>query len=867
MLRTPSTPRSPLLTTLIALATLATASAVAMAQPPQGASEVRLPERARQLLPPPPAVLPDLDLAGPARVDAPLAHLTRSVVAQRGLRPGPGGEEIVPVLLRGPVATAALRAMGVDVQTEAGEIRTARVPLSALPALVRQPGVERLTLGYGLRPQLDVSVPETRADDKRSQTPPLYGWYGRDVVVGVVDSGFDYQHDDFRNPDGSTRFHSIWDQNSFGTPPSGFGYGNECSAAQIGAGTCSQVDADGHGSHVMGIAAGDGSATGNLEPQFIFTGMANGATLIGVATDFSFQGVIDGVSYIFQKAAALGRPAVVNLSLGTGLGPHDGTTDFELALNSLTGPGKIVVASAGNAQQDQVHASKSIQSAAAAFSFSIPGYTPYPGGNNDAAVFDLWHDADNSYAVRIKRPSSSTLLGPVNKGAFQTFSTTDGYILVDYQNTNDPNGNGQSEIYVEISDALGTVPRAGAWQVELTPVAVPDAPIVHAWSESFLGYGTSWAIFTADVDTTVIVGMPATADSLIAAASYTSKRYWASLDGNIYNFTGAVNPYQISPYSARGPRRDGVLKPDITAPGSAIVSVLSADSNPPWPIQLTVPDGVHLVLQGTSMSAPHVAGAVAMLLQKTPALPPAAVKAQLASAARYDPSMGTLPNPRWGAGKLDLGPLICSDIAPPVVTVTYPTPGLTLYVGTEVGLNWTAVDDRGVESVDLEYRVGAAGAWTPIASGLPNLGYHAWTVPDIITDEMQIRVTAHDCVNPAVAALGPFVPVRAPSVGVPGDVPVRFAAYHPAPNPFSQAATLRFDLPAAPGGAWPVDVSVFNIAGRKVKTVVQGPLAPGRYAYEWDGRDDSGYGVSAGIYFVRVTTGAHEAKDRLIYLP
>ena len=867
MHRKPATPSSPL--TLLALALLLAlgAAATALAEPaPRGAEvnpPLRHPEPARL---PGAVALPALDLAGGhAKVDAPLANLGNSVAAWRGLKPGPGGEEVVGVILRGNVATSALRGMGVDVQTEAGDLRTARVPVSALPALVRLPGVERLTLGYGVRPHLDVSVPETRANLKRAQAPPLYGWRGANVVVGIVDSGIDYQHDDFRNPDGSTRFYSIWDQNVFGTPPGGFGYGNECSQAQINAGTCSQTDPDGHGTHVTGIAAGDGSATGNFEPQYLYTGLANGAQIIGVATDFSFQGVIDGVNYVFQKAALLGKPAVVNLSLGTGLGPHDGTTDFELALDALTGPGKIIVASAGNAQGDLAHSSRSISTSAAAFTFTVPAYTPRAGGGNDAIVFDLWHSAANSYAVRVQRPTGPTLVGPVNKGGSSAYSTVDGYIVIDYTNTNDPNGNGQSEIVVEINDALGTAPRVGSWQIQLTPAGVPGAPLVHAWTESYIGLSGAMAYFNANVDTTVVVSSPATASEVVAVAGYTSKRYWASIDGNIYNFTGAVDPYQICPFSARGPRRDGAQKPDITAPGSAILSSLSGDASPPYADPLIAPNGVHLALQGTSMSAPHVTGAAAMLLQKTPTLTPAQLKTALAGAARYSTYMGTVPNPRWGAGKLDLNALLCSDIAAPVVAATYPQPGTTLYVGTLVGLNWTATDDYGVTKVDLEYRIGPAGAWTPIATAVQNVGYYEWTVPNIITDELQIRVTAYDCID-KTTALGPFVPVRAPSVGVPGDLPARFAAYSPAPNPFSSAATVRFDLPSAPAGQWPVDVSVFNVAGRRVKTVVSGDLPPGRYSYQWDGRDDGGWPVSAGIYFLRIIAGENESRQRLIYL-
>jgi hypothetical protein len=558
-------------------------------------------------------------------------------------------------------------------------------------------------------------------------------------------------------------------------------------------------------------------------------------------------------------------PAVVNLSLGTGLGPHDGTTDFELALDALTGAGKIIVASAGNGQADLAHASRSISSAAA-FNFTVPTYTPLLGSGNDAVVLDLWHAAASVYQVRVQRPTGPTLVGPVSKGSSASYSTVDGNIVIDYTNSNDPNGNGQAEIAVEINDVMGTAPRAGAWQIQLTPVGTPAAPLVHAWTESYIGSSGAAAYFSANVDTTVNVSSPATASNVIAVAAYTSKRYWASVDGSIYYFTGAVDPYQICAFSARGPRRDGVLKPEIAAPGSAIVSVLSGDASPPYGDPLIAPDGVHLAQQGTSMSAPHVTGAAAMLLQSTPTLTPASLKAQLAGAARSSAYMGTVPNARWGAGKLDVGSLLCSDIAAPVVAVTHPQSGNTLYTGTLISLNWTATDDYGVTAVDLEYHVGAAGAWTPIATGVPNNnGYFEWTVPGVITDQMQIRVTAHDCIGTAVA-LSPFVPVRAPSVGVPSDLPLAFAAYRSTPNPFSSAATLRFDLPAAPDGQWPVDVSIFNVAGRRVRTVVKSDLPPGRYSYEWDGRSDSGAPVSAGIYFLRISAGENEARQRLIYL-
>src|SRR5262249_20989106 len=202
-----------------------------------------------------------------------LRTLGVSQSAQRLIRRDRSGD-VVSVILKGSVSSGALRALGAEVGAEAGGYRTARVPLSALPAFLALPGLQKVSLGYELKPDLDVSVADVNANLKRSNQPPLYGWNGKGVIVGIVDTGMDYQHDDFRNPDGTTRFLSIWDQNVSGSPPGAFGYGNECLQPAIDAGTCTETDVNGHGSHVLGIAAGDGSAIGNFEPNFIYVGMA-----------------------------------------------------------------------------------------------------------------------------------------------------------------------------------------------------------------------------------------------------------------------------------------------------------------------------------------------------------------------------------------------------------------------------------------------------------------------------------------------------------------------------------------------------------------------------------------------------------------
>ena len=806
-----------------------------------------------------------LEPDNPLQVDAALRLYDVSVAARGVMQTAPDGQRILPLILEGSISNAALAAIGVQVQTEAGGYRTALVPESSLEALVRQPGVERLSMGFRLKPDLADAVPDTRADEKRTDSPPLLGWNGEDVIVGVVDTGIDITHGDFEDPLGNTRILYIWDQNVGGTPPAGYGYGQEWTAAQIDGGSCTHTDPDGHGTHVTAIAAGDGSQTGNGELPFRYVGMANAADIIFVSTNFSFGGVIDAVEYIFDKAASLGRPAVVNLSLGTEIGPHDGSLSWEQQLSALTGPGKILVVSAGNAQDDNVHASANIAGAADSFLVSVPAYTPRAGSGNDFLAADLWHHQSNGYTVRVRTPTGA-VVGPVSKGGFTVANTAQGRVIIDYQFIANPNG--QSEIYVEVNDDAGVAPAQGTWRVVLHPTSTPADPKVHNWMVAGLGSSNpGFPFFATKVDTTVNINTPGTADDVITVAAHTTKRTWTAIDFNVYQFSGSVSPPQICPFSARGPRRDGVLKPDISAPGSAIGSALSGSASPPYPVPLTLPDGEHVVLQGTSMSSPMVTGAVAMILQSNPNLTPDGMKALLYASARNDVTTGAVPNARWGYGRLDLDGVLCDlDTENPTVTLTYPTaPDDTLYTGTQYGINWNADDNEGVTRVSLDYRV-SGGAWTPIATDIPNDGYFAFTVPGFITDEFEIRVRCWDCMNNEDSDMSGLLSIVAPSVDVQGELPLTFAAHRPIPNPFTQRSTIRFDLPAAPGGKWPVEVALYNVAGRRVRTVVSESLAPGRYSYDWDGRDDGGVRLAAGVYFLQVSAGPHSARDRIVFL-
>ncbi len=128
-------------------------------------------------------------------------------------------------------------------------------------------------------------------------------------------------------------------------------------------------------------------------------GIAPEASLCVVKVDYSGPAgasaadVIDGVAYIFAKAAALGMPAVVILSLGTHEGPHDGTLPLDEMLEAMTGPGWIIVAAAGNEGADRIHGRADVPTGGTSeLTFRVPGYTPNAGAGNDLVRLSVWHD-------------------------------------------------------------------------------------------------------------------------------------------------------------------------------------------------------------------------------------------------------------------------------------------------------------------------------------------------------------------------------------------------------------------------------------------------------------------------------------------
>jgi len=788
---------------------------------------------------------------------------------------------IVSALIRGPVSADALRAMGLTVGTQAGGVTTVRMPVSAAADVARLPGVEAIRLATPVELDNNLSIPDTKANLKRTQVAPYQGFNGNGVIVGEVDSGIMYQHWDFKNPDGTTRILDIWDQTGTGSPPLE-GYGTECTQAQINAGTCNQKDLEGHGTHTAGTAAGNGLGTGNSVPAGKYSGMANKASIIMVKTNFSDAGIIDGVSYVFRKATELGMPAVVNLSLGTNLGPHDGTSDMELSLQSMVGPGRLIVASAGNDQLDQLHGFVTAKSAMDSLTFAVPTYT----GSTDTDYFliDGWYKGTDNMTLTVVSPTG-LIFGPVTKGNNLLGATrTDGQVYL--ENGFTASNDGDVNVYVEVSDLNGNVangspiPKAGGWRIRMTPVSVDAASLgqVHFWSYSNLTPSFPRGYFATKFSSDITVGSPSTADSILCVGAHTTRATWSS------SAPGQPGPWQYNPaevlnslcsFSSNGPRRDGVMKPDLTAPGSAIASTLdtlwvAGGAAAGWNPVFAVDDGKHAVLQGTSIAAPHVTGAIAMMLQQNPNLNPTLARQLLTANTRRDTQVtnaGAVPNKKFGWGKLDLTNVVPNlDSTPPTVTVVHPNGGETLSVGAQDSIRWNASDNIGVTSVDLAYSPDNGLNWNPIASGLANSVSYLWSVPNDPTTQALVRVTAHDTQNQSSDNRNAVFTISA-TTGVPR-TPLAFAVHHPMPSPFTATTSIGFDLPALPAGmtAWKTTGRIYNLAGRLVRTALAAALQPGQHTVVWDGKDERGVSQPSRVYFVEIATTQHQGQVRAVYL-
>ncbi len=558
-------------------------------------------------------------------------------------------------------ATRELAANGFWLRARIGDVAVAEVAIDDLPKLTELTAVRHLraakfkmTLSDSKRilhyPPSAFVNDAANATIKAPEARTTYNLSGRGVIVGLIDSGIDWRHGDFRKADGKTRIKTLWDlSDRANTGPNGVGriYTEaDLNAALQNNGTINERDFNGHGTHVAGTAAGNGFGTGGSLPAGTFAGVAPEADLIVVKATrstteqatFADDDLIAALSFINEQAAAINQPFVINLSIGGHYSAHDGSDPVEQAIDNLlaSGKGKQVVIAAGNEGEDNIHAGGILAE-------SSEAVIPFTVTSKADGMLAIYQAAD-AISAKIIKPNGA-VVGPV---PLHGLITSDPDVELE---------NAPGESVTEPKAILVTFKRrlTGQWKLVLTGTRINHGRY-DVWT---LDAGET-QLDASVRDGWCSVASPATARRAISVGNFVTKTEYVDLNGmprlrTQQGFTG-----QLALSSSLGPSRDGRLTPLLAAPGSYIASTRSADytidsftGGSVLPEFLTNDEGKHYVAFGSSMSAATVTGTVALMLQANRNLSPDQLRRLLLRSVTNDQHTGAAISARFGYGKLN----------------------------------------------------------------------------------------------------------------------------------------------------------------------------------------------------------------------
>lgn len=459
---------------------------------------------------------------------------------------------------------------------------------------------------------------------------PQFDLFGRGVIVAIIDSGIDYTHPDFRLDSGETRILDLWDQVIMGNPPEGFNLGSHYSKEEINEAlqmsseglrmeAVPSFDVSGHGTHVAGIAAGNGRASNGT-----YRGVAPESDLIivklGSSVGDSFPTttrLMEAIDFCVRKAVEYNMPIVINLSFGNNYGAHNGSSILETYINDISSFGKSnIVIGTGNEGTSGRHVGGIIGNTIEIIELSVGQY-------QFSFNMQIWKNFYDKFDVSIISPGGIRV-GPIpaRLGTQQFFiGPTEIYLYYGEPTPYNP----EQQIYLEFLPRDNYV-ETGIWQIELTPVDITVGNY-DIWLPSGGVLSLETGFLRPSVDTTLTI--PSTALRGISV--------------------GAYNPQlgSLAFFSGRGyPRGSRYVKPDLVAPGVNIIS--------------SAIGGGYEVRSGTSMATPFVTGSVALLMEwgivngNDPYMYGEKTRAYLIAGARRLPIEPLYPNPVLGYGALCL---------------------------------------------------------------------------------------------------------------------------------------------------------------------------------------------------------------------
>ena len=499
-----------------------------------------------------------------------------------------------------------------------------------------------------------------------------HGYTGKNVIIGYVDEGLDWNHPDFRDANNVSRVIRYWDHTATtsASSPAPYGYGQVCDSATIASGTCPYTEnSSGHGTTVTGAGSGNGRANGKEK------GMAPDSKIIVVETNFNLPNwtltVADACDYIFKTADSLGLPAVVNLSVGSYYGSHDGNDPASEMMEALQDEksGRIIIGAAGNGgKQGKYHLHGTATS-----DTSFVWFKNNPSNQiaANSVYFDLWADSVDFKDVVFGFGADKAI--PTYD--FRGYSNFHPGIVSATQPLRDT-------IYSSLGNRLAVVE---VYTEMLNSTFHMEALLTNLDSSNYLfrfattGSGKydlwsgSWAQLNDMItDVPSLVDFPAIAnyqqpdslqtivsswncsEKIISVANMRNRATHINNNGAPYVTSDNTPVGKLSPNSSKGPSRLGVVKPDITASGDVMLSPIPLFMhNDPYYNSVVELGGWHGRNGGTSMASPVIAGIAALYLEKCNTATYKEFKRDLIANAFTDIYTGTIPNFGYGHGKAD----------------------------------------------------------------------------------------------------------------------------------------------------------------------------------------------------------------------
>lgn len=576
------------------------------------------------------------------------------------------GQIVIPafVYLQEGYSPDFLTSYGVEVRSVIGQVLTADIPLDVLNEVAALDGVEYIEMGTPVQPRLNEARKEAFVNEVQTGESLPEEYRGKGVVVGVIDNGFDYTHPNFYTRDKSElRIKRVWDQNASGTAPEGFDYGCEYTTAEAILAKGYDTDQTTHGTHVLGIATG----ADNTNDKEVY-GVATDADIVLVSYNSTnmYTGdntaIIDGIKYIFDYAESVSKPCVINMSLGSYWGPHDGTSTFDRLADELQGPGRLLVGSCGNSGGTKYHASKTFEgnkpdTLATFFNFN---YTSAPYG-----TVEVWCDPgmDITFVPIVYNVSENKVQSydPARFNATLCENKTYGF------SPNIDGANGSLSVEGEINPVNGKThlilspnfTKNEGYDYDRGFYLISSNPgTIHLWTDA---YTTSLSSFDRPGyvdgdDQSSMDELGGTGKRIISVGAYVTRDHCTKY--GVPSFSGETND-ALASFSSQGPTSDGRVKPDIAAPGTYIISSLSSYYPSSKKIRYSKFTWNNReydfgYMQGTSMASPFITGVMATWLQAFPSMTPEQAREILQKTARHDSFTGDVtPSNQWGYGKID----------------------------------------------------------------------------------------------------------------------------------------------------------------------------------------------------------------------